>query len=89
MPPVPRLKPMMRLYRLHVAEPPLLEPILDVDQLFGKFIKLPMLVGIAVDGEPRRMHAVVGLIGLSPVALYPVVGDRKAAPREQADDFVV
>ena len=48
-----------------------------------------MPFGIAVNGEPRRAHAVVGLVRLRPVALDAVGGDGKAAPGEQAQHLVV
>ena len=70
------------LDRLHVAKAPLLEPVLDVYQLLGELVELPMGLRVAIDGAPRRVHAVVCLVRLAPVALDAAFGDGEAAAEE-------
>jgi hypothetical protein len=44
------------LDRRHVAEPPLLEPVLEIDQLLGQFIDVPMGLRVAIDLDPGVAH---------------------------------
>ena len=48
------------LHRLHVAESPLLEPVFQIDQLFGQFVQVKVLLGVAIDLEPGIAHGIVG-----------------------------
>jgi MFS family permease len=77
------------LHRLDVSEAPLLEGILEVDQLLGQLVEIPVPGGVAIDGEPGVAHRGVRLVGLAPVALQPARRDREAASGEQPDRLVI
>ena len=50
-------------HRIHVAEPPLLEPVLDIDQHCTKLIQGKVLVGVATDFEPDVSQSVFKRMG--------------------------
>src|SRR4051812_751380 len=57
------------LDRLQVAEPPQLKTFLDVDQLLGQFIGLPMSFRIVVDDLEDSDEGMIAFMCQGPVAL--------------------
>src|SRR5437773_9669259 len=51
------------LHRLDVAKAPLLEGILEVDQLLGQLVEVPVAAGVAIDREPGVAHRRIAAIG--------------------------
>src|SRR5258708_36743230 len=74
------------LDRGHMPEPPLAEVILEIDQLLGELVELPMMRRVAIDRDPRRLEGWIDDVQLPKVALRR---HRKPAPGEQADRLLV
>src|SRR5450631_1588342 len=67
------------LHRGDVVEAPAAEIVLEIDQLLGELIDLPMRRRFAVDRFPGREHGGVLLPGRAPLATRAIASDRKAA----------
>src|SRR5579883_761557 len=72
-----------------MAEAPLAEEILEIDQLLAELVDVPMAFGVAIGGDPRRLDRFVRAVALAPIAVERVAIDREAAAREEADRFVI
>src|SRR5271170_5960910 len=48
------------LHGLHVTETPEMKAVFKIDELFCKFVKIPVRFGVAIDLPPRFAHAVIG-----------------------------
>src|SRR5688572_13836556 len=77
------------LHSLHVAEAPELELVIEVDELLGELVQVPVLLGVVVHGEPRRRDTLARDIWLTPVAVEILRRDLVAAPTQQAEALVV
>src|SRR6185503_10427093 len=66
------------LDRRQVAETPLREAVLEVDELLGELVEVPVLLGVAVDLQPSLLDALVVLGGPAPGALEPLGRDLEA-----------
>ncbi len=72
-----------------MPKPPHTKCILEIDQLFGELVQLPVLTWRSIDRQPRPLDRCVGCVGLANVAFVNVRIDREAAAREQADRLIV
>ena len=70
-----------------MAEAPALEMILQIDELLGQFVEVPIGWRIAVDLGPCRLDRGRMLPRPGPVALEHAVGNGEPAPRQQRDRF--
>ncbi|GAB7546191.1 hypothetical protein CS8_058740 [Cupriavidus sp. 8B] len=72
-----------------MAKTPLPEGIFQVDELLAQFIQFPVRLGLAIDLQPCRLHRGVLAGRQGPVPLDAGRIDGKAAPRHQANRFVI
>src|SRR5580765_3918132 len=77
------------LDRLHVAEAPELEALLDVDELLAHVVVAPELVGLLVDSAEYRNQFGSVLVRLGPVALDAALRNGVTGARKIAQEFVV
>ena len=61
----------------------MLEMILEIDQLCGQLVQVPMGFRVAVDGEPGAVHGIVRLMNVTPISLRLAGIDTEAAARQQ------
>src|SRR5450631_1472040 len=74
---------------LHVRVAPQLEVVVEVDELLGELVKIPVRLRAVVNRKPGCCHAIIRDVGLGKIAIEMAVGDREAAPRQQAQAFVI
>ena len=72
-----------------MAEAPLPEEVLQVDQLLRELVEIPVALGISVHRGPRGLDGRVGDIRQAEVAIERGGRDRDAAAREQPDRLVI
>ena len=48
---------------LHVAEPPELELVVEIDELLGQLIQIPVLIGVVIHGEPAAATPLLAAYG--------------------------
>ncbi len=77
------------LHRFQVTEPPLLETVLQIDQLFRQLVQFPMPIRLLIDRCPGLQDAVIRLIGVGPVALQNCVGDLETVPFQGFEGDVI
>src|SRR6185503_20121008 len=77
------------LDRGRVAEAPLAKRVLEVDELLGELVEVPMLGRVAIDVDPRTAHRFVERMARAPVALDARRVDGEAAARKHAYCFIV
>src|SRR5690349_9742736 len=70
------------LHGRRVAETPLPEGVLEVHELLGELVELPVALGAAVDLHPRLAHGFVELVQGTPVPLDTCRVDPEAAAGE-------
>ena len=78
------------LHDLEVAEAPLLEVVLDVDELLAGLVDAPVLLGRGVDARrTSRPASGFGAVGLRPVAVEALGGYGVPLAREVGQELVV
>src|SRR5678816_3502855 len=77
------------LDRLHVAEAPELEALLDVDELLAHVVVAPELLGLLVDATENRYQLRTVLVRLGPVALDAALRNGVTDTRKITQEFVV
>src|SRR5215469_7725947 len=85
----PRLGPDDAFDGLHVAVAPEMEPILDVHQLLGEFIQIPMPVDVAIHQAPGVGDPRVGLVGLGKIPRELLCRNCKPPARKQGKRLVI
>src|SRR5690349_2649583 len=83
------LEPDDPLDRLHVAEPPKLEALLDVDELLAEVVLRPVLLRVLVDALEHRRELGRALVRLRDVAIEEFLRNGVAATGEIAQELVV
>src|SRR4051794_30495925 len=72
-----------------MTKAPLLKPVLEIDQLLGQLIEIPIPLRIAIHLRPRCEHRRIGAVWLAHIALEHGRIDRESAPREQPYRLIV
>ncbi len=79
------------VYGAHVPKPPLLKPVLEIDQLLAELVKIPIDAGLPIDRSatqlPRTDWAVCNFgLRCGPITAGSMA---KSAPLHQSDHLVV
>src|SRR5712671_3748198 len=72
-----------------MVETPAPEIILEIDQLLGELIELPIARRVAIDLSPCRLDAVIALIGLGHVPPEHHRIDGEAAAAQNGDRLII